>query len=112
MNRSGSEESYSNVYSDNDSDNEFYTPKETPRDIMPDLESEELAEQRRNKKGHGLKLLTPQKRLNILRISLAQLKAGKILQKRKNETRQLLNSWCRSKKLSKKIYKHLMNTII
>ena len=79
---------------------------------MPDLESEESATQRRNKKGQGLKILTPQQVLSRLPISLAQLKVGSISQNFKNEIRRLLYSLCRSKKLSKTIYKHLMNTII
>ena len=43
---------------------------------MPDLESEECAEQRRTQKGPGLKILTPNQMLRRLPISLAQLKAG------------------------------------
>ena len=50
--------------------------------------------------------------LSRLPISLIQLKAGNNSEKLKNEIRQLLYSWYRSKKLSKTIYKHLMNTII
>ena len=58
---SGEEEDFSEKYNDNgddndddddddDDDDEFYTSKElAPRD-MPDLESEESAEQRRNQK--------------------------------------------------------------
>ena len=46
-----------------------------------------------------------------LTISLAQLKAENNSEKLKNEVRQLLYSLYRSKKLSKTIYKHLMNTI-
>ena len=49
--------------------------------------------------------------LNRLPLSLAQLKAGNNSQKLKNEIRQLLHSLYRSKKLSKTIYKHLMNAI-
>ena len=47
-----------------------------------------------------------------LPISLAHLKAGNNLENRKNEIRQLVYSLYGSKKLSKKICKHLMNTII
>ena len=43
---------------------------------MPELESELSAEQRRNKKKHGLKMLTPNQMLSKLPISLAQLKVG------------------------------------
>ena len=79
---------------------------------MPDLESEESAEQRRNQKEQGLKILTPKQMISRPPISLAQLKAGNDSQKLKNEIRQLFYSLHRPKKLSKRIYKHLMNTII
>ena len=89
----------------------FYTPEESPRNIMLDLETEESASERRKHEGHGLKILTPQQILSRLPISLAQLKAGNNSQKLKNEIRQLLYSLYRTKKLSKTIYKHLMNAI-
>ena len=50
--------------------------------------------------------------LSRLPISLAQSGAVNNSQKIKNEIRQLLYSLYRSKKLSKTIYKHLMNDII
>ena len=50
--------------------------------------------------------------LSRIPISLAQLKAANNSQKFKNEIRQLLYSLYRSKKLSKTIYKYLMNNII
>ena len=72
--------------------------------IMPELESEESAEQRRNQQGKGLKILTPNQMLSRLPISLAQLKAGNNSEKLKNEIRQLLYFLYRSKKLTKQIY--------
>ena len=39
---------------------------------MPEFESEESAEQRRNQQGKGLKILTPNEMLSRLTISLAQ----------------------------------------
>ena len=74
---------------------------------MHDLETEESAEQRRKHKGHGT-----QQMLSRLPISLAQLKAGNNSKKLTNEIRQLLYFLYTSKKLSKTIYKNLMNTII
>ena len=62
---------------------------------MSELESEESAAQRRNQRGQGLKILTPQQMLSRLPISLAQLKAGNNSEKVKNEIRQLLYSLCR-----------------
>ena len=49
--------------------------------------------------------------LSRLPISLAQLKAGNNSGKLKNEIRQLLYSLSRSKKLTKEIYKSLINII-
>ena len=49
--------------------------------------------------------------LTRLPVSLTQLKAGNNSQKLKNEIRHLLYSLYRSKKLSKTIYKHVMNAI-
>ena len=48
-----------------------------------DLESEESAEERRNQKRQGLKILTPDQMLGRLPISLAQLKAENDLEKLK-----------------------------
>ena len=89
----------------------FDNEEEIPRN-MPDLESEESTAQRRKQKGQGLKILTPQQMLSRLPIFLAQLKTENNSQKLKNEIRQLLYSLYRSKKLSKTIYKHLLNATI
>ena len=78
---------------------------------MPDLESEESAEQEKNQKGQELKILTPSQMLNWLPVTLAQLKARNNSEKLKNEIRQLLHSLSRSKKLTKTIYNHLISTI-
>ena len=43
---------------------------------MPELESEESAEQNKKQRGVGLKILTPDQMLSRLPITLAQLKAG------------------------------------
>ena len=72
--------------------NTFYTPEESARNIMPDLESDESAEQRRNQRGQGLKILTPQQMFSRLPISLAKSKAGKKSQNLKHAIRQLLYS--------------------
>ena len=49
--------------------------------------------------------------LSRLQISLAQLNAGNNSEKLKNEIRQLLYSLYRSKKLTKNIYKSLVDII-
>ena len=61
--------------------------------------------------GKGLKILTPNQMLSRLPISLAQLKAGNNSEKLKNEIRQLLYSLYRSKKLTKQLYKSLIDII-
>ena len=78
--------------------------KKKHQEICLIYKTEESAEKRRKTKGQGLKILTPQQMLSRLPISLAHLKAGNNSEKLKNETRQLLYSLCRSKKLSKTIY--------
>ena len=64
-----------------------------------------------NPKGSALKILTPNQMLSRLPISLAQLKAGNNSEKLKNEIRQLLYSLYRSKKLTKQLYKSLIDII-
>ena len=59
----------------------------------------------------GLKILTPNQMLSRLPISLAQLKAGNNSEKLKNEIRQILYSLYKSKKLTKNVYKSLVNII-
>ena len=61
--------------------------------------------------GLKLKILTPNQMLSRLPISLAQLKAGNNSEKLKNEIRQLLHSLYKSKKLTKQLYKSLIDTI-
>ena len=62
-----------------------------------------------NQSGQGLKTLTPKQMLSRLPISLAQLKARNNSEKLKNEIRQLFYSLYRSKKLTKQLYKNLVN---
>ena len=66
---------------------------------------------KQNQIGEGLKTLTPNQMLSRLPISLAQLKAGNNSEKLKNEIRQLLYSLYRSKKLTKQLYKSLIDII-
>ena len=66
---------------------------------------------KQNQIGEGLKILTPNQMLSRLPISLAQLKAGNNSEKLKNEIRQILYSLYRSQKLTKEIYKSLIDII-
>ena len=64
-----------------------------------DLETEKSPADRRNQQGQGLKTLTPNKMVSRLSTFLAQLKARKSSEKLKNEIRQLLYIFYRSKNL-------------
>ena len=59
----------------------------------------------------GLKILTPNQMLSRLPITLAQLNGGNNSEKLKNEIRKLLCSLYRSKKLTKQLYKSLVEII-
>ena len=61
--------------------------------------------------GKGLKILTPNQMPSRLPITLAQLKAGNNSDKLKNEIRQLLYSLQWSRKLTKQLYKSLIDII-
>ena len=82
---------------------------EKPNEIVNIVE--DILEFNRNQQGQVLKILTPNQMLNRLPISLAQLKAGNNSEKLKNEIRQLLYSLYRSKKLTKQLYKSLIDII-
>ena len=58
-----------------------------------------------------MKIPTPNQMLSRSPITLAQLKAGKNSGKLKNEIRRLLYSLHRSKKLTKQLYKSLIDII-
>ena len=64
-----------------------------------------------NTERSGLKILTPNQMVSRLPITLAQFKAGNNSEKLKNEIRQLLYSLYRSKKLTKQLYKSLIDII-
>ena len=74
---------------------------------LGDSESEFSSFDSSDTKGSGLKILTPNQMLGRLPISLAQLKAGNNSEK----LRQLMHSLCRSKKLTKQLYKRLIDVI-
>ena len=86
------------------------TEIEKPDEIV-DIVEKILELNDQNQEGKGLKILTPDQTLSGLPISLAQLKVGNDSEKLKNEIIQLLYSLYRSKKLSKRIYNNLINTI-
>ena len=83
---------------------------EKPDKILKNVE-EILRFNKQDRSGKGLKILTPNQMLSRLPITLAQLKAGNNSEKLKNEIRQLLYSLYRSKKLTKQLYKSLIDII-
>ena len=94
--------------------------KNVPKDEVSRVEENEkiidivekiLELNRENQCRQGLKILTPNQMLSRLPITLAQLKAGNNSEKLKNEIRQLLYSLYRSKKLTKQLYKSLIDII-
>ena len=89
----------------------MFDAKEIDTTDRPDLESEESAAIRKNQQGQGLKILTPNQMLSRLPIYLTQLKAVDNSGKLTNEIRQLLYSLYRSKKLTKQLYKSLVDII-
>ena len=62
------------------------------------------------RQGSGLKILTTNQMLSRLPITLAQFKAGNNSEKLKNEIRQLYSLY-RLKKLTKQLYKSLIDII-
>ena len=62
-------------------------------------------------KGKGLKILTPKQILQRLPISLAQVKAGNTSENLLNEIRQIMYSLYQAKKITKKLYSNIMNSI-
>ena len=79
---------------------------------MVDLVEQILEFSRQNQERKGLKIITPEQMLSRLPISLVQLREGNNSQELRNEIRQVLYSLYTTKKLSKTILKHLMNTTI
>ena len=85
---------------------------EKPNDILGIInEILDFNKEIQKQQGSSLKILTPNQMLSRLPISLAQLKAGNNSEKLKNEIRQLLYSLYRSKKLTKQLYKSLVDII-
>ena len=82
---------------------------EKPNEMVDIVQN--ILEFNRQQEGRGLKILTPSQMLSRLPISLAQLKAGNNSEKLKNEIRQILHSLYKSKKLTKNIYKSLIDII-
>ena len=84
---------------------------EQPDKILKIVKKINFNKKIQKKLGGGLKILTSDQMLSRLPITLTQLKAGNNSEKLKNEIRQLLHSLYRPKKLTKQLYKSLIDTI-
>ena len=73
---------------------------------MPPLEGDEEV-----KEGKGLIILTPNKLLSRLPISLAQIKAGNNPKKLNSEIRQILYLLYQHNKITKKVYSNLIKSL-
>ena len=63
------------------------------------------------KHGKGLKILTPKQILQRLSIALAQVKAGNTSENFLNEIKKYIYSLYETKKIAKKVYNNVMNSI-
>ena len=90
-------------------------PKEERENEKPDkiveIVEEILRFNKQKQEGQGIKILTPNQMLRRLPISLAQLQAGNNSVKLRNEIRQLLYSFYRSKNMTKQVYNNLIKPI-
>ena len=77
--------------------------------IMPKTRPEIFMNQ--NKKGTGLKILTPNQMPKRLPIALAQIKARNNSKSLLNEIRQIVCSLYRSKEITKKVYNNTIKSI-
>ena len=89
--------------------------KEEKEDVDPEstvkIVEKILKFNEQNQQGQGIKVLTPNQKLNRLPISLAQLQAGNNSEKLENEMRQLLHSLYHSKNMTKQVYSNLTKHI-
>ena len=61
--------------------------------------------------GEGLKILTPKQMPERLPIAIAQVKAGNTYENLLNEIRQIIYSLYQEKKVPKKVYNNIRNSI-
>ena len=73
--------------------------------------SKESQEDEESQEGKGLKILTPNQMLKRLPIALAQVKTGNNSESLLTEIRQIVYSLYRSKEITKKVYKNIINSI-
>ena len=93
-----------------------YTPKDDVAKIEDNEKIVDIVERileinSKIQSGQELKILTPSQMLSRLPVSSAQLNSGNNCEKLKNVIRQLLYSLYRSKKITKNIYKSLVDIV-
>ena len=90
----------------------FEEERETEKpDKIVEIVEDILRFNKQKQEGQCIKILTPDKMLSRLPISLAQLQAGNNSEKIKNEIRQLLYSLYRSKNITKQEYNNLIKPL-
>ena len=65
----------------------------------------------KEKKGKGLKILTPKQMLKRLPVAMAQVRAGNTSENVLNEIRQIIYSLCWANEITKKVYNNKTNSI-
>ena len=85
--------------------------KKKQPDKISKIAEEILQFNKEKQTGKGLKILIPNQMLSRWPISLAQLEAGNISEKLKNEIRKLFCSLYRSKNMTKQVYNNLIKYI-
>ena len=80
-------------------------------DFFNEYTSRASEARRQAKRGTGLQILTPKKMLQILPITLAQIKAGNYSQSLLNEIGQIIYSLYQVKPITKKIYNNMIKSI-
>ena len=72
---------------------------------------EKILDFNKQQKSKGIKILTPKQMLQRLPIALPQEKAGNTLENVLNEIHQIIYSLYQEKKIAKKVYNNIMNSI-
>ena len=88
--------------------------KEVPENGNPEKIAnivEKILDFNNQRKGKGIKILTPEQMLQRLPIALAQVKTGNTSENLLNEIRQIIYSLYRAKEITKKVYNNIMNSI-
>ena len=89
----------------------FYELREGVIKLFNDYSSTVSEAKYKEKHWEGLRILNPKQMLERLPIALAKVKAGNTSEKLRNEIRQSMYSFHRTKQVTKKVYNNIMNSI-